>query len=40
MVILDQTTYLDKVLEHFQMSNVKAVKTLFLKVIIQFQIQG
>ena len=27
MVILDQTTYLDKVLECFQMSNVKAVKT-------------
>ena len=27
MVILDQTTYLDKVLEHFQMSNAKAVKT-------------
>ena len=27
MVILDQTTYLDKVLECFQLSNVKAVKT-------------
>jgi hypothetical protein len=28
MVFLDQTAYLDKVLKHFQMSNVKAVKTL------------
>jgi hypothetical protein len=27
MVYLDQTTYLDKVLKHFQMSNAKAVKT-------------
>ena len=27
MVILDQTAYLDKVLEHLQMSNAKAVKT-------------
>jgi hypothetical protein len=26
MVILDQTTYLDKVLKHFQISNAKAVK--------------
>ena len=27
MVILDQTAHLDKVIEHFQMSNAKAVKT-------------
>jgi hypothetical protein len=27
MVFLNQTTYLDKVLKHFQMSNAKAVKT-------------